>query len=71
MQPIAVDSVQQHEEQTKPLLSLPKIRYTPYTLRLIRRIRRVMFPGHRLDRMAQGAREALARCEQIGQCKID
>lgn len=59
------------EEDRKSVAKLPKIRYTPYTLRLIRRIRRAMFPGRRLDRLAQGAREALERCEQIGQCKLD
>lgn len=68
---IARDSVKQKDEQPKPTSLFPAIRYTPYTLRLYRRLRRVMFPGRRLERMAQGAREALERCEQLGQCKID
>lgn len=68
---IAMDSVNDKEDKRKPLPSLPKIRYTPYTLRLYRRLRRIVFPGRRLERMAKGAREALERCEQLGQCKID
>jgi hypothetical protein len=64
-----MDSVKSEERKLIP--SLPKIRYTPYTLKLYRRLRRVLFPGRRLDRMARGAREALERCEQIGKCNLD
>lgn len=74
MQVFSIDPISQKsrdEEDRKTVFVIPKVRYTPYTLRLIRRIRRVLFPGRRLDRLAQGAREALERCEQIGQCKID
>ena len=65
---IAVDTVEPEKEE-KPVVKT--WRYTPFTLKLYRRLRRAMFPGRRLDRMAKGAREALERCEQIGTCKID
>jgi hypothetical protein len=70
MNTIAMDSAN-HEQEAKPLPSVPKIRYTPYTLKLYRQLRRIVFPGRKLERMAEGARKALERCEQIGQCKID
>lgn len=70
MHTVAMDSAKQNEE-AKPTAIFPKVRYTPYTLKLYRRLRRIVFPGRKLDRMAEGARKALERCEQIGQCKID
>jgi hypothetical protein len=71
MQIIAVDAVDSVAKQDDNRQPLSKWRYTPVTLRLYRRLRRALFPGHRLDRLAKGASEALERCEQIGQCKID
>jgi hypothetical protein len=72
MQLLAIDAVTHRDDKGTPkVIALSKWRYTPITLRLYRRIRRALFPGHRLERAARGAREALERCEQIGQCKVD